>query len=47
MQPGIKGDLIVTNLVNRGMPFIRYQIEDAASWGDGTPCACGQAALAC
>jgi len=41
VAPGELGDIIVTDLVNRGMPFIRYRINDK-----GTPiertCACGR-----
>ena len=29
---GVMGDLIVTNLNNLGMPFIRYSIGDVAAW---------------
>lgn len=43
-QPGETGDIIVTNLNNRGMPFIRYSIEDAGSWHSGGDCPCGRAA---
>lgn len=43
-KSGGVGDLIVTNLNNRGMPFIRYQIGDAAAWDDEASCPCGRAA---
>ena len=42
--PGEVGDIIVTNLNNYGMPFIRYSIEDAGSWYSGEACPCGRAA---
>lgn len=38
------GDLIVTNLVNHGMPFIRYSIGDVGAWDTGENCSCGRAA---
>ena len=39
-QPGETGHIIVTNLNNYGMPFIRYSIEDMGAWStlDGCPC---------
>jgi phenylacetate-CoA ligase len=43
-EPGETGSIIVTNLSNWGMPFIRYSIEDEGAWyGDGA-CPCGRAA---
>jgi phenylacetate-CoA ligase len=41
-QPGEDGDIIVTNLNNFGMPFIRYAIEDVGSWNQLTSCPCGR-----
>jgi phenylacetate-CoA ligase len=38
---GRPGGLIVTDLVNRAMPLIRYQIGDVAT-GAGRACACGR-----
>jgi len=38
------GDIIVTNLNNLGMPFIRYSTGDAGSWRDDEDCPCGRAA---
>ncbi|MDH3891775.1 MAG: phenylacetate--CoA ligase family protein [candidate division Zixibacteria bacterium] len=35
------GELVITDLVNDAMPFIRYQIEDTATIYT-TPCACGR-----
>jgi phenylacetate-CoA ligase len=43
-QPGEVGDIIVTNLNNLGMPFIRYSIGDAGAWDIGSPCSCGRTA---
>jgi phenylacetate-CoA ligase len=42
VQPGEVGSIIVTNLNNWGMPFIRYSIGDEASWADGSKCSCGR-----
>ncbi|MBN1151703.1 MAG: phenylacetate--CoA ligase family protein [Dehalococcoidia bacterium] len=39
---GAEGRIIVTNLHNYGMPFIRYDIGDIGSLSAGT-CACGRA----
>ncbi|GAB4534169.1 MAG: phenylacetate--CoA ligase family protein [Anaerolineae bacterium] len=43
-QPGEAGDLIVTNLNNYGMPFIRYAIEDVGAWSPIDHCPCGREA---
>jgi phenylacetate-CoA ligase len=43
-KPGETGDIFVTNLNNRGMPFIRYSIEDAGTWHSMADCPCGRAA---
>jgi phenylacetate-CoA ligase len=43
-KPGQVGDVVVTNLNNLGMPFIRYSIGDASAWYDGPDCPCGRAA---
>jgi phenylacetate-CoA ligase len=40
--PGEVGEIIVTNLNNRGMPFIRYSIGDAGAWYSGEDCPCGR-----
>jgi phenylacetate-CoA ligase len=42
-RPGEVGDLIITNLNNLGMPFIRYSIGDGGAWYTGDPCPCGRA----
>jgi phenylacetate-CoA ligase len=42
--PGDMGELIVTNLNNRGMPFIRYAIGDSGAWHTGGDCPCGRTA---
>jgi phenylacetate-CoA ligase len=40
---GETGDVVVTNLNNLGMPFIRYMIGDAGAWHSGGKCPCGRA----
>lgn len=40
--PAGLGRVIVTDLLNRSMPLIRYEIGDLASLGDDTPCPCGR-----
>lgn len=42
-EPGEIGDVIVTNLNNFGMPFIRYSIEDLGAWSTQDNCPCGRA----
>lgn len=39
--PGEPGRIIVTDLMNRAMPFIRYQVEDVGV-PSGRQCACGR-----
>jgi phenylacetate-CoA ligase len=41
--PGELGNIVVTQLDNRAMPLIRYDIGDLAMAGDDTPCPCGRA----
>ncbi|MEO6803920.1 MAG: hypothetical protein ABI197_11835 [Granulicella sp.] len=41
MPPG-HGRLLVTDLMNRSMPLLRYEIGDDASWAVGPPCPCGR-----
>jgi phenylacetate-CoA ligase len=36
------GDIVVTNLNNRAMPFIRYCLGDAGAWYIGENCPCGR-----
>jgi phenylacetate-CoA ligase len=40
--PGVVGDIVVTNLNNLGMPFIRYVIKDAGAWHPDENCPCGR-----
>jgi phenylacetate-CoA ligase len=42
VPPGEVGDIIVTNLNNYGMPFIRYAIEDMGAWSTIDNCPCGR-----
>lgn len=39
--PGVEGDLVITNLLNRAMPLIRYRIGDRAVLAAGD-CLCGR-----
>lgn len=39
--PGVEGDVTVTNLHARALPFLRYKVGDRAVLGDG-PCPCGR-----
>lgn len=41
-QRGEIGDIVVTNLNNFGMPFIRYLVGDAGIWYTGDDCSCGR-----
>lgn len=40
--PGKSGEMVVTGLINRAMPLIRYRIGDEAAWATEQSCACGQ-----
>lgn len=40
--PGEEGDVVVTDLHNFGMPFIRYANGDVATRGADTSCPCGR-----
>ena len=40
-KPGDPGMVVVTDLVNRAMPIIRYQVGDMAVWA-GRSCSCGR-----
>ena len=39
-EPGEPGEVVVTDLFNKGMPLIRYAMGDRAAWSE-EPCACG------
>lgn len=41
VEPGEPGDILVTDLLNFGMPLIRYRIEDVGVPA-GRPCSCGR-----
>jgi len=38
---GVVGRILVTDLTNYYMPFLRYELEDIGSW-EGKPCSCGR-----
>jgi phenylacetate-CoA ligase len=40
--PGESGQVVITDLHNFRMPFIRYENGDAATMGPAGPCACGR-----
>ena len=40
--PGETGEVVITDLNNYCMPFIRYRIGDLATASNGKPCACGR-----
>jgi phenylacetate-CoA ligase len=40
-QPG-SGRVLITDLYNRSMPLIRYEIGDIARWAETRQCACGR-----
>jgi phenylacetate-CoA ligase len=42
VAPGEQGRLLVTDLANPAMPFIRYEIGDVGAPHAGGPCACGR-----
>lgn len=42
VKPGVLGRILVTDLTNFAMPFIRYEIEDIGAWCE-TACGCGRA----
>ena len=41
LPPGVPGRILVTDLTNYTMPFLRYQLEDIGSWAEGQ-CSCGR-----
>jgi phenylacetate-CoA ligase len=41
VAPGEPGSVVVTDLTNRAMPLLRYQVGDVASWSART-CPCGR-----
>jgi phenylacetate-CoA ligase len=41
VPPGQSGNVVVTDLVNRAVPFIRYRLPDTAALETG-PCPCGR-----
>lgn len=43
VDPGVVGRVLVTNLLQKSMPLIRYEIGDLASWSADGKCPCGWA----
>ena len=43
-EKGQEGEIIITDLLNFGMPFIRYKIEDVGAFSEGE-CPCGRSLL--
>lgn len=41
VQPGEQGEVVITNLVNRGTVLLNYRLGDLARFSD-EPCACGR-----
>lgn len=41
-RPGEVGEVVITDLHNLAMPFIRYVTGDLATAADGAPCPCGR-----
>ncbi|MEZ4365112.1 MAG: hypothetical protein R2939_02350 [Kofleriaceae bacterium] len=41
-RPGELGEVVVTDLHNLGMPFLRYALGDLAVAGGDAPCGCGR-----
>ena len=42
-KPGEMGSVVFTQLDNRAMPLVRYDVGDLATVSDGEPCPCGRA----
>lgn len=40
-EPGEVGRLVITDLINRAMPLLRYEVGDMAAWSE-KPCSCGR-----
>lgn len=38
--PGVKGQLVITDLDNKVMPLIRYRVGDFAAWSEDVSCDC-------
>ena len=41
VAPGVEGEVVVTDLMNRAFPLLRYRLGDVAAWSP-EPCACGR-----
>lgn len=40
-EPGVPGEIVVTSLITKAMPLLRYRTGDRAQWAAGA-CACGR-----
>lgn len=41
VAPGVEGEVVVTDLLNRAFPLVRYRLGDIAAYSP-TPCPCGR-----
>ena len=41
-RPGESGDVVLTGLINKSLPLIRYRVGDRATWADSDRCPCGR-----
>ncbi len=41
-RAGEAGDVVLTGLINRAMPLVRYRVGDRAAWTDEDRCPCGR-----
>jgi phenylacetate-coenzyme A ligase PaaK-like adenylate-forming protein len=42
VEPGAPGEVVLTELVRRAMPYVRYRTGDLTEGLDDTPCPCGR-----
>ncbi len=41
-EAGEEGDVVLTGLINRAQPLVRYRVGDRAIWADSDRCPCGR-----